>query len=161
LRERLRRLGPGLDLHPFLADFLRPCLHLERLDLRLERLDLRLERLDLRDFLGPGLRLHTLDPFLIPREHLRLRLELLRLDLRLRLRRLGPGLALHTLDPFLIPREHLRLRLERLERLEERLERLGPGLALQPFLKDFLRPYLHGLLDFLLLLNLGIFFIYT
>ena len=95
-----------------------------RLRLRLDlRLDLRLRlRLDLRD---------------------------LRLDLRLRLERLGPGLRLHTLDPFLIPREHLRL---------TRLERLGPGLDLQPLLKDFLRPYLHGLLDFLLLLNLGIFY---
>ena len=103
-----------------------------RLRLRLDlRLDLRDLRLDLRD---------------------------LRLDLRLRLERLGPGLRLHTLDPFLIPREHLRL--ERLERLEERLERLGPGLALQPRLRDFLRPCLHGLLDFLLLLVLGMFFYY-
>jgi len=111
---------------------------LRGLDLRLRlRLDLRL---DLRD--------------------LRLDLRDLRLDLRLRLERLrfGPGLRLHTLDPFLIPREHLRL--ERLERLDERLERLGPGLALQPCLADFLRPYLHGLLDFLLLLVLGMFFYY-
>ena len=65
---------------------------------------------------------------------------------------MGPGLRLHTLDPFLIPREHLRL-----IRLDVR-ERLGPGLDLQPLLKDFLRPYLHGLLDFLLELCLGIFY---
>ena len=72
----------------------------------------------------------------------------MRLDLRLdlRLERLGPGLRLHTLDLFLNPREHLRL------------ERLGPGLDLQPLLKDFLRPYLHGLLDVLLELRLGIFY---
>ena len=126
-------------MQPFLADFLRPCLHLERLerlDLRLERLDLRLERLDLR------------------LERLDLRLERLdlRLDLRLRLERLGPGLRLHTLDPFLIPREHLRF-----TRLE-RLRRFGPGLALHPFLKDFLRPCLHGLLDLRFILCLGIFY---
>jgi len=82
---RLRRLfGPGLDLHPWRFDFLRPYLHdlRERLDLRDlldERRDLR-ERLDERDLREDDLRarLDLREPL---RERFDERRELLR-DLR-------------------------------------------------------------------------------
>ena len=97
--RRLRlRLGPDFLLQPLRPDFLRPWRHLERFERRERR-----ERLLLELRLRPGLRLHTLVPFLRPRLHF--------LERCLLLLRLGPVLRLHLPD-LVLPLEHLAISLK-------------------------------------------------